>query len=107
GEAAGRHSDCLAFLRPACEKYPDALWLRWDMFTTCRQHDPPLIGEALQHAAAMPVIRPNSAFCHNTLGWAQTLARQPGAAVRSFRRAIELNPRFTSSHWNLGRLLAD
>jgi tetratricopeptide (TPR) repeat protein len=104
-DRAGQARGYLEFLRRACDRYPDFVWFHYSLSWFCLQHKP-LAHEAVQHAAVMPVLRPNSPFCHYWLGRCLLQAEDYGLAVKSLRKSIELKPDFVSPHAFLGTLLA-
>jgi tetratricopeptide (TPR) repeat protein len=102
---AKQHAPRLALLRRSVERYPMHVWSRYDLMLTCQAQSPPLNSEALQHAAALTALRPDSARfqcdlgqCLNSVG-----AREPAEAV--LRRAIALGPKYAQSYIALGILL--
>lgn len=58
------------------------------------------IRQALDH-------EPDNALFYYDLGIFQKMARRPDEAIASYRRAIELNPRFIEAMVNLGNLLKE
>ncbi len=61
--------------------------------------------EAHANLRASLDIRPDDALTHNTLGYVQHGSGDLVAAEQSFRRAAELEPRYSSPRWNLLNLL--
>jgi tetratricopeptide (TPR) repeat protein len=104
-ERTGRVQALLELLRRACDRYPDFVWFRQAIASLCLQQKP-LAHEAVQHAAVMPVLRPNSPFCHYYLGRCLLPVEAYSLAVKSFRKSIELNPDYPHPHYRLGTFLA-
>jgi tetratricopeptide (TPR) repeat protein len=93
------------FLRRACDRYPDFIWFHHALAWLCLRQKP-WIHEAVPHAAVMPVLRPNSPFCHYYLGRCLLQAEAHGLAAKSLRKSIELNPEYLPPHAVLGTFLA-
>jgi tetratricopeptide (TPR) repeat protein len=103
-EGTGRVREYLEFLRRACERYPDFIWFHYALSALCLRHKS-LAPEAAQHAAVMPIFRPNSPFCHYWLGRCLLQAEAYGQAVKALRKSVELNPEYVSPHAFLGTFL--
>jgi tetratricopeptide (TPR) repeat protein len=103
-EGSGRVREYLEFLRRACDRYPDFIWFHYSLSALCLRPRP-LTPEAVLHAAVMPVVRPNSPFCHYWLGRCLLQAESHSQAVRSLRKSIELKPSYVSPHAFLGTFL--
>ncbi len=95
----------LALLRRGVERYPQHVWLRYDLMETCNSHSPPLHAEALQHAAAAAALRPDSPIFQSSLGISLAHMGVFDAAEAACLRSIKLNPKYGVPHGSLGILL--
>jgi predicted O-linked N-acetylglucosamine transferase (SPINDLY family) len=102
---AGRLADAERVYRQILARepnHPDALHLLGVIATQVRQYD-----HAVRLITAAIAIKPDVAFYHNNLGNAQRALADIRAAESSYRRALELDPRYADAQVNLGTVLRD
>jgi serine/threonine protein kinase/tetratricopeptide (TPR) repeat protein len=103
----GKPSDtALRILREAQHVYPGDFYLNFECGNALL--DKGDFDGAIRFCAAAVAIRPNSPVAHNNLGIALQRQKKPvrDEAIRCYRKAIELEPRFARSYENLSRALA-
>jgi adenylate cyclase len=70
--------------------------------------DPERTAELTLEAARRAVaLEPDDSTAQQMLGWALCLARETGAAIAAFERAVEINPSLVWSYWGLGTVMAN
>jgi eukaryotic-like serine/threonine-protein kinase len=106
-DAAKASGARLVLLRRCVERYPKHVWSRYDLMETCNAHSPPLHAEALQNAAAVAAIRPDSTLFQCILGDSLAFNGAFEPAEVAYRRAIKLDPMNAPAHTNLGNVLID
>jgi serine/threonine protein kinase/tetratricopeptide (TPR) repeat protein len=102
---AERYQECRSFLRAAVDRYPHDVWLHYDLSVVCMRVRPPDRVEALRHAAAASVQRPDSVRFHERLGLLYLDLGSFDQSAAAYRKSIALCPDAQPSHLGLGHAL--
>ena len=79
-----------------------------EVLSRASPHDPVVIEEGVGCARTAVAVHPDKAFSHYVLAVAYHLFKNDRAASEPhYRKALELNPRFTFCMMNLGNILYD
>jgi Flp pilus assembly protein TadD len=92
----------VAVLRQGRLKYPEDLWLNFDLAQALHQATPARPAEAVRYYTAAQTLRPDSVGILSNLGIALKDHDQPAEAVAVCRRAVARKPDFPLAHNNLG-----
>ena len=103
----GAEDEALRLLKGAQSRYPNALWINFDLAEHLTKTRPPAWEEAARYLTAAMALYPQSPGVHESLGIALDHIGRFDEAVLELRRAVELNPRYVESHNNLALVLAE
>jgi tetratricopeptide (TPR) repeat protein len=92
-------------LRAAVARYPHDVWLHFDLFLACGRLQLSGRAEALRHAAAMVLLRPESPGVFQHLAEAYADLGDLDMACDTYREAIRLHPKNFDVRIGLARML--
>jgi serine/threonine-protein kinase len=101
----GAAQQSIGLLREGRQRYPQDLWLNFDLAQALHNAFPPQGAEAVRYYTAAQVLRPDSVGILNNLAIALKDQRQLAEAVHACREAIRLKPDFAVTHNTLGAAL--
>jgi tetratricopeptide (TPR) repeat protein len=94
-------------LRSGLERYPGDFWLNHDLGMVLKNQTPPRPEEAVRYLTAALALRYDSPGVYNSLGRALTATHDWEAAIRCYRTALQIDPKYAAAHSNLGAALWD
>jgi eukaryotic-like serine/threonine-protein kinase len=100
--AVGAGAEALKLLREGQSRYPNVLWINFDMAHYLMGARQPAYNEAIRFCSVAVALHPESAAMHYALGTVFIHAARLDEAIAELRKAVELNPNFVDAHSNLG-----
>jgi eukaryotic-like serine/threonine-protein kinase len=88
--AAKDEVSCRNLLRVAADRYPNAIWIHYDLAFACRRTTPPELIEALQHYGALVALKPDAALFRLLLAQTYLHIGSKKQAIREYQKAVEL-----------------
>jgi tetratricopeptide (TPR) repeat protein len=102
----GPSESAARLLRRAVRARPGDLWLQHALGKAAADLRPPRYEEAVRHMAVVVAMRPDSPGAHYNLGLLLAQKGEVTEAVFSYRKALELAPRYAQAHADLGTALS-
>jgi tetratricopeptide (TPR) repeat protein/serine/threonine protein kinase len=94
-------------LRAGLERYPGDFWLNHNLGRVLQEQTPSRPEEAVRYLTAALALRYDSPGVYLNLGVALAATHDGEAAIRCYRTALQIDPKYAMAHNNLGYALKD
>jgi tetratricopeptide (TPR) repeat protein len=103
----GEAEAALQLLLRVQERHPSDFWLNHELGFAFKEQKPARWEEVVRYFTAAVALRPSNSVVYLNLGKALRAKGDVEGAIRICGRAIELDPKFASPHYDLGAILCD